>query len=84
MIKIELSKYQVGLILEDLESEMRHISDNYYHYKDTWDSPEWEKEYNEREELYNLFFSSFSKQIKKSSSNKKSSNFCKQTESASQ
>ena len=54
MIKIELSKYQVGLILEDLESEMRHISDNYYYYKDTWDSPEWEKEYNDRQELYKV------------------------------
>jgi hypothetical protein len=50
MIKFELSKYQVILLLESLESEMRHISDNYY-YIDAWDSPEWEKDYNEREEL---------------------------------
>ena len=51
MIKIELSKYQVGLILEDLESEMYHICSNYHYSGGIWDSPEWEMEYNEREEL---------------------------------
>ena len=53
MIKIELSKYQVCLLLQDLESEMSHISDNYW-YGSEWDSPEWEMEYNEREELYKV------------------------------
>ena len=51
MIKIELSKYHMGLILEDLEAEMYRLSENYQYLNGTWDTPEWEMEYNERKEL---------------------------------